>query len=1261
MNTNYWFSSGASGGDDDYKIARSLRFNSADDAYLERNISSKNSTYTISFWIKRSKLTEWQYPWSQTDGSGYSGIGFTGDDRISIYNGDHSYTTAVFRDTSAWYHLCLKVSAGIAILYVNNQEVATTPYMFFGGGTSKIGDFITGIHPLNGYLAEFYGIEGQALDPTDFGKYDDNGVWKAKEFEGSFVLSNTTDEVYAWKATTSNANNSGGWYFTQEDGFSSLGLPGATGGHPDELGGNTLGARTGEGDIGVSGTFSTANGNSNRLSMNGAFTQNTSTRSFVYNRTVNKVWVHNGSSWLGGGNPANTSSTPTFFVPSTGKLSFGIIQNTSLEGLTLAPIDSSIYSGTATEITFRGSYNNTTLSSDKTNAICSGGGYSDAWSIELLDNSTGSESFYLDFSDNSSSAALGTDSSGNGNNWTVNNLKAVLAPTQGYKGGDSYVYAGGNSGGAGGGGAGGPGSNSVSGVSAGAGGAGRQSSISGVATYYGGGGGGGSWGTLGGPGGTGGGGDGKLGGSSTGPVNPGTDGLGGGGGGAGYANADWQAGGDGGSGRVIIRYPSSHGALTASNSGSQTTVGSDYVYQWTTVGSGSITFPGSSDISVQFFVLGGGGGAEAGGGGGGGVLEGTISVTGGSSHTITVGDGGTGAAPYPAPGAASNGGNSVFSTYTAIGGGRGGGGDSGAAPTSGGAGGGGGAIPGSITGAAGTGDSPSELDSMIDTPTNYEAGSGNNGGNYATLNLLDKNSNATLTNGNLDYDKTGASGYGLVKSTIAVSSGKWYCEYTLTGNDNTAGQTVGVTFASHSVGDSNYLQSIAGGFGYYSLNGNLYTSTGNSSYGSSFDVGDTIGIVLDMDNGKLFFSKNGVFQNSGNPISGTNPAASGLSGDYVFGVHSGTPGTTAPAGSFNFGQRPFEYTPPTGFKSVCTTNLPDPTITDGSTAFDATLWTGNGTSQTITGLGFSPDFLWVKNRTSATSNYVTDTVRGITKYLITEQTSQEGTNSTRITAVTSDGFSVGTHNGFNDNNKAYVGWTWDAGTSTVTNNDGSIESQVRANSTAGFSVVSYKGSGSNATVGHGLNAAPSMIIVKNRNTTNNWRVGHDGLTDWRYRINLESSVEEVAQSNVWNSTAPTSSFFNIGTSTSVNDNTDPYIAYCFAPVEGYSAFGSYTGNGSIDGTFVYTGFRPAFLLLKDIEQGGGSWIMYDFKRNPSNLTNEALLSDSDAAEVTFTSAVADMLSNGFKLRGTDSWTNTSNRRYIYAAFAEHPFKTARAR
>jgi|TARA_Y100000033_G_scaffold45898_1_gene49797 hypothetical protein len=653
------------------------------------------------------------------------------------------------------------------------------------------------------------------------------------------------------------------------------------------------------------------------------------------------------------------------------------------------------------------------------------------WNPIKFTGSHGTNGFHLDFSNESN---LGKDSAGS-NDWTANNLVGELGSRQGYKGGTSYQYSVANAGGGGGGGAGAPGGNAVSGVTAGAGGAGRTSTITGSSVTYGGGGGGGSWGTAGGAGGAGGGGAGKLGGSSTGAANPGTNGLGGGGGGAGYTNADWQSGGAGGSGRVIIRYPSSHGALTASHSGAQTTVGNDYVYQWTTVGTGTITFPGSSSINVQYLVLGGGGGAEFGGGGGGGVLEGTLSVTGGTNHTVVVGAGGT-APAYPS--AANSGGSSTFSSITALGGGRGGGGDSSAFAEDGGSGGGGGTQANNNAGGEGVPGPASGLDSLLDSPDNYEASSGNNGGNYCTWNVLDKQSEVTLANGNLDATFTGPNGHG-VSGTLAVSSGKFYWEVTVGANTSLGIHKASVnTTGSRWTGGRNYSWG-------YAPNGQVVHDSSYSNYGTAHTNGDIVGVAFDADNGKLYFSLNGTWQNSGNPATGTNPAFSGLDTSIAYVPHIGywtSPGTNV--NSLNAGQRPFAISSvPTGFKSLCTQNLDDPAFDKGSDHFEAKPFVGNGGTNTITGLSFSPSLSWIKRRNSNGSHSVFDTLRGVTKRLLAHDSSAETTETTALTAFNSDGFTLGSGGTANGNNDTFISWNWNFGansnktyTVTVVNDSG---------------------------------------------------------------------------------------------------------------------------------------------------------------------------------------------------------------------------------
>jgi len=327
------------------------------------------------------------------------------------------------------------------------------------------------------------------------------------------------------------------------------------------------------------------------------------------------------------------------------------------------------------------------------------------------------------------------------------------------------------------------------------------------------------------------------------------------------------------------------------------------------------------------------------------------------------------------------------------------------------------------------------------------------------------------------------------------------------------------------------------------------------------------------------------------------------------------------------------------------------TIKKPSDYFNTTLWTGTGSSMTITGVGHQPDFTWIKPRSVADNHVLFDSVRGVTKRLVSNSTSAEGTVSDMITSFDSDGFSLGTNSNVTGSGRTFVGWNWLASNTTASNTDGDITSTVSANTTSGFSIVSYTGTGSNATVGHGLSSAPAMVIIRSRDDVNNWRVGHNGLTDWSYRINLESTGAQGAQADVFNSTAPTSSVFSVGTSGSTNGSGKAYISYCFADVKGFSKFGSYTGNGNADGTFVYTGFKPAFVMVK-VTNTVNQWGMFDNKREGYNVANDILTANTSDAEST--GAYFDILSNGFKARSTSGVTNSSGNNFIYMAFAEEP-------
>ena len=329
------------------------------------------------------------------------------------------------------------------------------------------------------------------------------------------------------------------------------------------------------------------------------------------------------------------------------------------------------------------------------------------------------------------------------------------------------------------------------------------------------------------------------------------------------------------------------------------------------------------------------------------------------------------------------------------------------------------------------------------------------------------------------------------------------------------------------------------------------------------------------------------------------------------------------------------------------------TIKKPSDYFNTVLYTGTGSSLAVTGVGFQPDWLWIKNRSTANENIVFDSVRGVEKRLLTDGTQAELTTTNHLSSFDSDGFTVpgltGNTGGSSDN---YVAWNWLAdNTSGSSNTDGSITSNVSANTTSGFSIVSYTGTGSNATVGHGLGVAPKFIIVKSRSSAFSW--GVQTSTGAGFEMNLNNTEAQTATSVYWNSTDPTSSVFSVGTNAATNNSGDNYIAYVFAPIKGFSKFGSYTGNGNADGTFVYTGFKPAFVIMKRYDTAD-NWVLQDNTRDPYNPSDTRLFPDDSGADSTNSNYNMDFLSNGFKLKNTNTNSNASGGNYIYMAFAEEP-------
>ena len=340
-------------------------------------------------------------------------------------------------------------------------------------------------------------------------------------------------------------------------------------------------------------------------------------------------------------------------------------------------------------------------------------------------------------------------------------------------------------------------------------------------------------------------------------------------------------------------------------------------------------------------------------------------------------------------------------------------------------------------------------------------------------------------------------------------------------------------------------------------------------------------------------------------------------------------------------------------------------IPNGSTAFAATTYTGNGSTQSISnavnGTSFQPDLVWMKSRSNATDNELVDSVRGATKSLVSNSTAAEATDANGLTAFGSTGFTLGTDANYNGSGRTFVGWQWKANGTAVTNTAGSITSQVSANTTAGFSIVTYTGTGANATVGHGLGVAPKMMILANRGTTHDTIVYHASLPSASYRLYLNlTDAQDSGAATSFNSLAPTSSVINLGSNLYTNGNGYQMLAYCWAAVPGYSAFGSYTGNGSTDGPFIYTGFRPRFILTKKTS-GSGNWYLWDGARYGYNGQDGLLYPESSNAESNYGAAGVDLLSNGFKIRNSDSSENENGGSYVYACFAEMPFKYANGR
>jgi hypothetical protein len=652
-------------------------------------------------------------------------------------------------------------------------------------------------------------------------------------------------------------------------------------------------------------------------------------------------------------------------------------------------------------------------------------------------------------------------------------------------------------------------------------------------------------------------------------------------------------------------------------------------------------------------------------------------------------------------------------------------------------------------------------DSLEDSPTN----------NFCTMNPLVPSPTATWANGNLDLGGSSSTQYNQNNtSTFGVTSGKWYAEvkFTLGGTTNAY---MGIC-PINAVANANMTGSVTDA-AVIRMDNTLFIEGSAPSAGTSISSGDIIGIALDMDNQKVWFSVQGTYVLSGNPSTGANATFDGITAGETIAICARPLNNTL---NFNFGQRPFAYTPPTGFKKLNSANLPDPTILLPNKHFDTLLYTGNATSRSITGLNFQPDWVWIKNRSNAYHHGLFDAVRGANKVLKSSDTSAEGTFTQQLMSFNSDGYTLGDNsdsgNYVNINGHTYVGWNWNAGdtdgktytvtvvddsgnkfrfdgfgTSAVTldlaeggtyifnypsghpfrfsttadgthgggseyttgvthnsstqvtivvaasaptlyyycsshsgmggqvntnttlgssNFDGSNQTTVKVNATAGFSIVTYTGTGSTTTFGHGLGVAPQVVITKPRSATGNWGVLHtvgDPTAENRLHLNDNGGYSSYQGYKLWNDTVPTSSVFTVREDASTNASSVTYVAYVFSEVAGYSKFGKYTGNASTNGTFSFCGFKPAFVLLKKTNNSD-NWTIFDNKRDIDNSMHRRLranLSDAEATNLSSSADQIDFLSNGFKMRTTSNNHNGNNSSNIFLAFAESPFKNARAR
>jgi len=545
-------------------------------------------------------------------------------------------------------------------------------------------------------------------------------------------------------------------------------------------------------------------------------------------------------------------------------------------------------------------------------------------------------------------------------------------------------------------------------------------------------------------------------------------------------------------------------------------------------------------------------------------------------------------------------------------------------------------------------------DQMPDTPTL----------NHWTLNPLD--SGSTLANGNLQNKGGGSTN---THAPAFPKTGKWYVEIDCIDiNTGTAGaHFFGICDASvpYSANFATHAAISAG----QERGGQLQKNNSNTSSGTAVNDGDVIALAFDADNLTLDLYVNNSA--SGSQITGLTDV------QYKLWIQDGGAVTNM---QFNFAEASLEYTPPTGFKALSTANLPT-SITDGSKYFQATLYAGNGSTQSITNGGNSdlqPDFVWIKNRSATDSHVLTDSVRGATKILATNSTGAESTDADTVTAFNSDGFALGADVKVNTSSENYVAWQWKADSAWSESASGNIlASSGRRNTTAGFSIASWTHrTSANYAIKHGLSTTPEFFMTKSRDSGTNWDCWHKDLGDTAKRLIMTTSAEITAYwVDASDSDDGSGSYGDISSGESPvtaslfgfqHDNfsaTDDIIGYFFHGVDGHSSFGSYTGNGSTGtgGVFVYTGFTPAMVILKRTNSAQ-EWQIYDNQRSPTNVMSKLLKPNDSAAEVDNSPGDNEIsfLSNGFQLNEDNGGMNASGSSYIFAAWAELPFGGAGA-